>query len=97
MTRTDANSGFGALLSVAALSGHVQGAVRRPSRGAAPQMIVQPRGRRWLVRAVDGLLAWQERVRQRRQLMQMDDHMLRDIGISRAEVFGETEKPFWRA
>jgi uncharacterized protein YjiS (DUF1127 family) len=29
--------------------------------------------------------------------MELSDHMLRDIGISRAEAFGEAEKPFWRA
>jgi uncharacterized protein YjiS (DUF1127 family) len=40
---------------------------------------------------------WYERSRQRRALWALDDHMLKDIGISRADVFRETRKPFWRA
>jgi uncharacterized protein YjiS (DUF1127 family) len=32
----------------------------------------------------------------RRRLLTLDDRMLRDVGISRAEVHGEAEKPFWR-
>jgi uncharacterized protein YjiS (DUF1127 family) len=54
--------------------------------------------RPWLLvaRAADLLLAWHERARQRRCLRSLDDHMLRDIGLSRADVEGEAEKPFWR-
>jgi uncharacterized protein YjiS (DUF1127 family) len=26
----------------------------------------------------------------------MDDHLLRDIGLSRADLEHEIEKPFWR-
>ena len=39
---------------------------------------------------------WIERVRQRDALAALDDHQLRDIGITRAEVAREWEKPFWR-
>lgn len=42
------------------------------------------------------LLTWQERARQRYALQQFDDRMLRDIGLSRAEVERECTKPFWR-
>jgi len=42
------------------------------------------------------LLTWLERVRQRRHLGQLSDHMLKDIGLSRADVESETAKPFWR-
>jgi uncharacterized protein YjiS (DUF1127 family) len=48
-------------------------------------------------RAVDLVLIWHERVRQRRQLRSLSTHMLRDIGLSRADVEGEASKPFWRA
>jgi uncharacterized protein YjiS (DUF1127 family) len=41
-------------------------------------------------------MQWYERSRQRRQLAQLTDHMLRDIGLSRADVWAECEKPFWR-
>jgi uncharacterized protein YjiS (DUF1127 family) len=47
-------------------------------------------------RAVDLLLAWHERARQRRHLQSLSDHMLRDIGLTRADVFAEASKPFWR-
>jgi uncharacterized protein YjiS (DUF1127 family) len=51
---------------------------------------------RWTRHALDDALAWAERSRQRRQLATFDDHMLRDIGVSRADVMAETGKPFWR-
>jgi uncharacterized protein YjiS (DUF1127 family) len=37
-----------------------------------------------------------ERARQRRALSQLSDAMLRDLGLTRADVVRETEKPFWR-
>jgi uncharacterized protein YjiS (DUF1127 family) len=49
-----------------------------------------------LRRAVDLLLTWRERARQRRQLRSLNDRMLRDIGITRADVLAESSKPFWR-
>lgn len=45
---------------------------------------------------VDLLLTWQERANQRFRLEQMNDHMLKDLGISRADVYHETAKPFWK-
>lgn len=50
--------------------------------------------------AIAGLrvvLVWHGRVRQRRALGNLDDRLLRDNGLSRAEVDRETGKPFWRA
>lgn len=43
------------------------------------------------------VLVWHERRRQRRHLAQLNDHMLRDIGLSRGDVWAECEKPFWRS
>jgi uncharacterized protein YjiS (DUF1127 family) len=48
-------------------------------------------------RVVDGVLAWQERARQRHTLAGLDDYLLRDMGITRADVSTESGKPFWRA
>ncbi len=45
---------------------------------------------------VDLLFDWQERRRQRRHLARLGDYMLRDIGLSAADVEHETHKPFWR-
>jgi uncharacterized protein YjiS (DUF1127 family) len=41
------------------------------------------------------VLEWQERARQRRQLSELDDRMLDDIGVTRADVDREMAKPFW--
>lgn len=40
--------------------------------------------------------AWIERARQRRALARLDDHLLRDVGISRDQVEAEATQPFWR-
>ncbi|HWA42904.1 MAG TPA: DUF1127 domain-containing protein [Hypericibacter adhaerens] len=50
----------------------------------------------WLVRVTDALLAWQYRAHERSHLMTLDDRMLRDIGLARADVENEAGKPFWR-
>ncbi len=39
---------------------------------------------------------WMERSKQRRELAELDDHMLEDIGYSHTEVQKEIAKPFWR-
>jgi uncharacterized protein YjiS (DUF1127 family) len=41
------------------------------------------------------LLQWQDVSRQRRALLGLDDRMLRDIGISRADAEREAGRPFW--
>lgn len=49
-----------------------------------------------IVGVFDLLQAWQERVRQRRQLAALDGRMLRDIGVSTSDVEHETRKWFWQ-
>ena len=44
----------------------------------------------------DRLFTWQDRVRSRRMLRGLDDHMLRDIGIDRSLAEHEGSMPFWR-
>jgi uncharacterized protein YjiS (DUF1127 family) len=39
---------------------------------------------------------WHRRSRDRAKLAMLDDRMLRDIGVSRADVWYECNKPFWR-
>ena len=43
------------------------------------------------------LQLWYERSRQRSRLAEMDDHLLRDIGIDRIAAMEEISKPFWRS
>ena len=38
---------------------------------------------------------WHELARQRRQLAALNDAALKDLGLSRADVMQETERPFW--
>lgn len=50
-----------------------------------------------LDRIIETPIAWLERVRERAQLGALSDDMLKDIGVSRADVEHVVEKPFWRA
>jgi uncharacterized protein YjiS (DUF1127 family) len=43
------------------------------------------------------LLTWQDRANERHVLASLEAHMLRDIGLSRADALREVTKPFWRA
>ena len=49
-----------------------------------------------IVRLADGLARYRRRIQERRALYRLDDYMLHDIGISRADVELEANKPFWR-
>ena len=42
------------------------------------------------------LLEWQERARERRQLLALSDGALKDFGATRADADGEGSKPGWR-
>ena len=67
-----------------------------PSLGAARALGWARSGLRRLERAADLVLGWQERAQQRRQLETLSDHMLRDIGLTRADVLAEATKRFWQ-
>jgi uncharacterized protein YjiS (DUF1127 family) len=45
---------------------------------------------------VDLLATWRQRAVDRGQLQELDDQLLRDIGLSRGDVEIEIIKPFWR-
>jgi len=46
--------------------------------------------------ALQRLRSWVDRARRRRALEAVDDWILKDIGISRADAMREHDKPFWR-
>lgn len=50
-----------------------------------------------LVLVVQAVLGWQARARERRHLATLDDRLLKDMGLSRADVNREVDKPFWRS
>ena len=41
------------------------------------------------------MVRWYELARQRHQLEQMSDAGLKDLGLSRADIYKEIERPFW--
>lgn len=40
---------------------------------------------------------WHTRVEQRKHLLELDDRLLHDLGLTRADAIVESRKPFWRA
>jgi uncharacterized protein YjiS (DUF1127 family) len=50
---------------------------------------------RLVSRVVCWLIEWRKRAVQRRTLAMLDDHMLKDIGLSRMDVEREISRPFW--
>ncbi len=46
-------------------------------------------------RLLDACLDWHDLARQRRHLAALDDRMLADIGLCRADIERELQKPFW--
>ncbi|MFQ5995527.1 MAG: DUF1127 domain-containing protein [Acidiferrobacterales bacterium] len=66
-----------------------------PASGSGSSVAQQARD--FISRALDTVAAWHERARQRRHLMELDDRLLQDIGLTRADVARETGKSFWEA
>jgi uncharacterized protein YjiS (DUF1127 family) len=52
--------------------------------------------RRLLLNLLSRFMSWRERARSRHLLLQLDDRMLRDVGLSRSDVDRECAKHFWQ-
>jgi uncharacterized protein YjiS (DUF1127 family) len=48
-------------------------------------------------RLFDAPFVWAERAAERRHLADLDEHLLKDIGLNRVDVETISTKPFWRA
>lgn len=66
------------------------------SRRRAWQLLQAVRCRIALSTILSIVLDWRERGRSRRVLATLDDHLLRDVGLSRADAWQESRKPFWK-
>jgi uncharacterized protein YjiS (DUF1127 family) len=42
------------------------------------------------------ILLWINRYRQRKLLSSLEDHVLKDIGVTRIDALKESNKPFWK-
>ncbi|MEZ5932019.1 MAG: DUF1127 domain-containing protein [Alphaproteobacteria bacterium] len=62
----------------------------------APRLRWGAMGVAWLPKAAGLLSAWRSRARDRQTLGRLNDHMLRDIGLTRHQVVIECDKPFWQ-
>ena len=71
---------------------------QRLAPGAAERALAAPVPTigRLATRLIEVLLQWQDRASQRRRLGQLSERMLSDIGLDRADVRREIDKPFWR-
>lgn len=49
----------------------------------------------WLRQIPRRLLRWHELGQQRRTLAALSDSALKDLGLSRADIYDEVERPFW--
>jgi uncharacterized protein YjiS (DUF1127 family) len=94
MRQIDRQASFATLLStLATTSSPAPGRARVPAPGASGLYHSAGLGLR---RSLDTLRLWRQRARGRRQLRTFDDHLLRDIGITRLQAEAEAHKPFWR-
>ena len=64
---------------------------RRPATVSRPRF-----GMGWPLAVLRLMGRWCERRRQRRDLSDLDDRLLDDIGITRRQADEECRKPFWR-
>ena len=65
-------------------------------RTSAPAERRSATGRSWPASLLRFALSSLERARQRQALRALDDWVLKDIGLSRADVMRESDKPFWQ-
>jgi len=64
----------------------------RPERAGCFRTILG----RSLVRLVEHVISWNQGRHDRRLLASLNDRMLRDIGVNRARVEGDSTSSFWR-
>lgn len=64
-------------------------------RHAEQAVAARPGRFSFLRRCLATLRLWRQRARERRALAALDDRLLADIGVTRADAERECERPFW--
>lgn len=69
-------------------------------KGQKSLLLIQPASHQgWLPHLIQGfsqqVKRWQQLHYEREQLARMSDATLHDIGLSRADILKEVERPFW--
>lgn len=92
------DNGFGGWFStLAALASPAHTTLtRRPLYERVAPLDLRPGLHEGLRRLAATLALWRGRVRERQALHDLDDRLLKDIGLTRAQVEAEWDKPFWR-
>jgi len=65
----------------------------RPAHAIFP---TQSNASEWMDKARKQISVWLRRNRTRHDLSKLDDHLLGDVGLSRADQIHEAGKPFWK-
>src|SRR5690348_10999036 len=65
------------------------------SRHAEEAPAARPGRRSFVRRWLATLRTWRNRARERRALAELDDRLLADIGVTRADAERECAQPFW--
>ena len=61
------------------------------------ESMINHHGSSLLAKIGETVQVWRQRQRERRQLAELSDRDLHDVGLSWSDVALEAEKPFWRA
>jgi uncharacterized protein YjiS (DUF1127 family) len=61
------------------------------------ESMINHHGSGFLTQVRETVHVWRERQHQRRQLAELSERDLHDVGLSWSDIVFEAEKPFWRA
>lgn len=96
-SNTEAPLGLLFSTTTALLSPAHEAVARTPLYGAIPPLTVRSTVSSALRRLISMVDAWYRRAEQRRQLGQLSEHLLSDLGLEPFDVTREQNKPFWQA